>query len=428
MSLINQVLKDLERRHADGAENRRLARAVRPPPRQRSYRPLWLAFALCIAGVIGAGVWWFEFRPQSPSVAATAGGNANPAGSPGGVPAPSPNAGLSSAQPPATAAAGAPAPAPGPIAGLPQPTGPTTGNLGAPAVSPTQTAPVVDALPGRSSVAPPQTSMGQAGPAQSSPVQTAAASRPDQVTEEAPKLAAKVARKPKRKPGAGDGASGQGQQGPGISEYPEPDGVQQQANIQKQVRAPSDRERAEAELRQGLIALQGGNVPDAEDRLRQALAIDPLTDKARQALLGLYVQRGRREDAERLLDERLRIDSRHAGFAMALARLQLERDGNGEALVTLQRSAPYGESSADYQAMFGNALSRVGRHKEAAQRYQIATQLAPQSALWYMGLGMELKADNRPGEARAALERARDLGGLNSQLASYVDQQIRDLR
>jgi len=140
------------------------------------------------------------------------------------------------------------------------------------------------------------------------------------------------------------------------------------------------------------------------------------------------VQRGRREDAERLLEERLRVDNRHAGFAMALARLQLERDGNGEALVTLQRSAPYGESSAAYQAMLANALSRVGRHKEAAQRYQAAIQLAPQSALWYMGLGIELKADNRPAEARIALQRARDLGGLSTQLASYIDAQIRDLQ
>jgi len=39
-----------------------------------------------------------------------------------------------------------------------------------------------------------------------------------------------------------------------------------------------------------------------------------------------------------------------------------------------------------------------------------------------------LRADNRPAEARAAFQRARELGGLNPRLASFVDQQLRELK
>jgi MSHA biogenesis protein MshN len=212
------------------------------------------------------------------------------------------------------------------------------------------------------------------------------------------------------------------------AEYPEPDGPAPAPGIDKQVRPLSDRERAEAEFRRGMLALQGGNDTEGEDRLRAALGIDPLADKARQALLGLYVQRGRREDAERLLEDRLRLDRRHAGFAMALARLQLERGANGEALVSLQRTLPYGDSNVDYQAMLATTLARVGRHKEAAERYEAATRLAPRNPLWLMGMGVELRADNRPEEARAAFQRAKDLGGLDGQLAAFVDQQIKELK
>lgn len=113
---------------------------------------------------------------------------------------------------------------------------------------------------------------------------------------------------------------------------------------------------------------------------------------------------------------------------MATARLQLERGANAEALATLERSARYGEGSAGYQAIFANAFARMGQHKEAAERYQAATRLAPQSALWLLGLGVELKADHRPTEARAAFQRARDVGGMSSQLASFVDQQLTELR
>jgi len=200
------------------------------------------------------------------------------------------------------------------------------------------------------------------------------------------------------------------------------------SNIDKQVRPPSDRERADADFREAMAALDAGHPAEAEDKLRGALAIDPLADKARQALLGLYIQAGRRDDAERLLQDRLSLDRRQGGFALALARLQLERGANGDALTTLERSLPYGEASADYQAMLANALGRLGRHSEAAERYRAAASLAPRNPVWLMGLGVELRADNRAGDARAAFQRARELGGLNPQLASFVDQQLRELK
>ena len=153
-----------------------------------------------------------------------------------------------------------------------------------------------------------------------------------------------------------------------------------------------------------------------------------MADKVRQALLGLYIRDGRREEAELLLDERLRLDAKQAGFALALARLQLERGASSDALATLQRSQSYAQASADYQAMLANAHARLGRHREAAERYEAAARLAPRNPVWLMGLGIELRTDNRPAEARAAFQQARELGGLSPQLAGFVEQQLRELR
>jgi MSHA biogenesis protein MshN len=200
------------------------------------------------------------------------------------------------------------------------------------------------------------------------------------------------------------------------------------ANIDKQVRPPTEREQVETEFRRGMAALGAGDATEAENRLLAALAIDPTADKARQALLGLYIERGRRGDAEQLLEDRLRVDRRPGGFALALARLQLERGANSEALATLQRSQQSGEGSADYQAMLANALGRLGQHKQAAEHFELAARLAPRNPVWLMGLGVELRADNRSSEARVAFQRARELGGLNPQLANFVDRQLSDLK
>ena len=193
------------------------------------------------------------------------------------------------------------------------------------------------------------------------------------------------------------------------------------------MKPPSPQERAEADFREALSELQNGDAINAEVLLKRALGADPLADKARQALLGIYMQAGRRDAAESLLEERLDLDRSRAGFALALARLQLERSGNSEALTTLQRSAAFGEGSADFQAMYGNTLSRLNRHREAAERYAAAARLAPRNPLWQMALAMELRSDNRPADARAAYLRAQELGGLNSQLTSFVEQQLREL-
>jgi MSHA biogenesis protein MshN len=78
--------------------------------------------------------------------------------------------------------------------------------------------------------------------------------------------------------------------------------------------------------------------------------------------------------------------------------------------------------------MLANALGRLGQHKQAAERFEMAAHLAPRNPVWLMGLGVELRADNRASEARVAFQRARELGGLNPQLASFVDQQLSELR
>jgi len=218
---------------------------------------------------------------------------------------------------------------------------------------------------------------------------------------------------------------------PSSAQRPDSNGANQSEvapNIARQELPPTSRERAEADFREALTALSAGDSARAEEKLRAALSIDPSRDRARQALLGLYVNSGRREEAELLLDERLRVDAKQAVFALALARLQLERGASTEALATLQRSLSFGQSSADYQALLANALGRLSRHREAAERYQAAAGLAPRNPVWLMGMGIELRADSRPSEARAAFQQARELGGLSPQLAGFIDQQLRELR
>ena len=198
--------------------------------------------------------------------------------------------------------------------------------------------------------------------------------------------------------------------------------------IDRQEREPSARERSEAAYRRGVDAMQDGRMPVAEQALREALSLYAAHEPSRQALLGILVQQRRNVDAEALLVDSVRHNPAQLGFAMALARLQAERGDTTAALDSLQRAAAAGRDRPEFLAFQAGLLARAGRAADAATQYQSALRLAPQNAVWWMGLGIALESDKRPAEAAEAFQRARETTGLNAELTAYVDQRLRRLQ
>ena len=118
---------------------------------------------------------------------------------------------------------------------------------------------------------------------------------------------------------------------------------------------------------------------------------------------------------------------KHSGFAMLLARLQVERGALPLALETLHKTLPYAERQADYQAFVAALLQRQNNHLEAINHYKTAVQLTPNSGVWQMGLGISLHALKRNEEARDAFRRALDTGSLSADLQAFVEQRLKEL-
>ena len=189
----------------------------------------------------------------------------------------------------------------------------------------------------------------------------------------------------------------------------------------------SPAQHADAEFRQAVALMQQGHIADAIAGYETVLRLDAGHDAARQALVALLLEGKRGAYAERVLQDRLKNKPEHTGFAMLLARLQVEHSAVDQAAATLEKSLPYANAQADYQAFYAALLQRQNRHKEAITHYQIALQLAPDNGIWLMGYGISLQAVQRNEDARDAFRRALGSNTLNPELQAFVRQKLKGL-
>jgi MSHA biogenesis protein MshN len=182
---------------------------------------------------------------------------------------------------------------------------------------------------------------------------------------------------------------------------------------------------AEAEYRKAMAAYRQGRSSEALPAFQNALRLDDRHVAARQALLSLLMEQGRWPEAQAVASEGLAVDAAQPGWAMILARLQVEQGQVAAARETMARHAAHAERSADYQAFHALLLQKLQRPKEAVDRFRAATSLRPNEGRWWYGLGLALEADQRPQEAREAFRQARETGNLPAELAAGLDQHPR---
>jgi len=399
MSLINQVLQDLEKRHASEPELQALPPHVRAVPDARpgfSAVNVIVAILALVAIIVAAFYFGGWMRNTIPAQVAT-------------VPV---------APPPAP-----PAPAVVPLVKAPEPEAEVVETLGAPAsrlsdelsfvpdVRPRKAAP---AKPEKAATAPAQAPAGiprdfraaietPASPPAAAPPAPSATAAP--VTPPAPE--AQVPQAP-----------------PATAKLPPPEGP---PAIDKQMREMTPQQRAETAFRRGVELLQDARAPAAEASFREALREDQNHVASRQALLGLLLDAGRKDEAEQLLRTTLTLNPRQPRHAMVLARLQVDRGEVPGAINTLVGSLPYAQSDAEYFAFLAALLQREGRHKETVDYYRTALRSSPGNALWLMGLGISLRATSQLADARDAFERAIETKQLKGDLLVFTERQLREL-
>ena len=400
MSLINKMLQDLDKRHAGDGGGKTLTQQLRPVKAARKdwQRIMWEVGA----GLIVAGGWagWVYYQIAPRSVVTDLAMRMH----------------LQRAQMQLAAArqatAAPPAPAPAVVLAPPLP---------APAATP-QTPPGATAAPapvesGNKDTAAAGVDMLRLAPAITTPFTEKPPPRPRPRSRRAV-AAAPVPKKAdhgNRSPGMmAQGTAAPAEESPG--------------SIDKQIHTSTPAARAEHDFREATQLLNQGRVAEAIDGYMAALRQDPGHAAARQALVSLLLENRRIEEAQQFLQEGLNLHPERTAYAILLARIQVARGDVKGAHELLRRYAGGAANDAEYHAFDAALLQRLGRHKEAVASYQAALRLAPHTALWLMGMGISLQAENDQAAALDAFRRAKAAGGLSPELIAFVDQRMKQLQ
>lgn len=188
----------------------------------------------------------------------------------------------------------------------------------------------------------------------------------------------------------------------------------------------SPEQESDATYSQALYMLQLGRAPEAQELLAKALTFNRNNHDARQTLVGVLVDLKRNNEAIEYLKAGLQLEPQQIGFSQILARLLIENNQRADAMAVLIKALPYAHEDAQYHAFLAALLQRDEKHKEAIDHYLIALKRGNQ-ANWLVGLGISLQAEGRMQEARDIYAKAQNTQ-LNADLAQFVDQRIKQIQ
>lgn len=160
-----------------------------------------------------------------------------------------------------------------------------------------------------------------------------------------------------------------------------------------------------------------GRSTEAMALLAQVLQQAPSAGNARAALAALQAEAGRRDLALQTLLAGCETDA--GRFAAAAARLQAELGDTTSALATLEGVPPAARNAA-HHALVAGIAQRGGAHRAAVDAYRLALLDATAPAVWWVGLAISLDALEQHGAALDAFRRAAADTTLPAATRSYV--------
>ncbi|WP_018953478.1 tetratricopeptide repeat protein [Thioalkalivibrio sulfidiphilus] len=171
---------------------------------------------------------------------------------------------------------------------------------------------------------------------------------------------------------------------------------------------------------QAMEAVRRGDLSTGERELRRVLERAPHLHEARESLATLLASDAREQEAMALLQAGLREAPARSESRVLLARLMAGRNDLDGAVALLEAGAGDAETLAALAALY----QRQGRAEAAVAAYRRALSARNDVGGWWVGLGIALESAGSAAGAPQAYRRALALGGVDPRLTDYAQSRI----
>ncbi|MBA6304733.1 lipopolysaccharide assembly protein LapB [Colwellia sp. MB02u-14] len=175
-------------------------------------------------------------------------------------------------------------------------------------------------------------------------------------------------------------------------------------------------------------ALANKDIAKAESLFEDVLLVIPEHKSARKQLAALWFGRQAYSDALNLLSQGINLSPNDSEFRLMKARIYLKKNRIRQAFTTLNNIPNVNDViNVEYQSLRATMAQQLNEFSFSAEAYQILVSIEPSSSRWWLGLGVALDSNSEFEQASFAYKTALNKNGLSGSAENFARQRITEL-
>lgn len=217
----------------------------------------------------------------------------------------------------------------------------------------------------------------------------------------------------------------------GISASIQPNTNEQSSNLAAKpnlIKIPDANSLVIQQYHQALQSAEKGDYSAALQQLETIVQAEPGYKDARVSYAALLLDQGNAARAKQVVEQGLMITPAYVPLIELKARLMTLDGKLKQALTYLEMNPPPLSENPQYHAFIAALYEQTNQYLSAFKLYKQLLQLDSSNSNWWMGLGISLEKLHQPKSAISAYAKAMQVGNLDVASVNYLQDRLQALR
>ncbi|GEM_PF-2485961 len=192
----------------------------------------------------------------------------------------------------------------------------------------------------------------------------------------------------------------------------------------KKMRKPSAEERDSSSAERSFALIKAGLSTQAMEELTALVRELPDAHTSREMLVTLLLERKKYSEAAQLISAGLKRNPQNTSLIKLQARLLISGADHRQALELLKNNIGARSKDLEYLSLLAYLYQSESEHSSALELYAALAGIVPDEPRWWVGQGVSLEALGRADEALKVYMRAQRIPQTEGRLKTYIKDRI----